>query len=44
VACRLRIDQIVMRTRGLGGIKGLLLGSVANQVVHLAKMPVSLVK
>jgi len=36
--------QIVMGTRGLGGIKGLLLGSVATQVVHLAETPITLIK
>ena len=35
---------IVMGTRGLGAIKGLVLGSVAQQVVHLAEVPVTLVK
>jgi nucleotide-binding universal stress UspA family protein len=38
------VDQIVMGTRGLGGIQGLLLGSVATQVIHLAEIPVTLVK
>ncbi len=35
---------IVMGTRGLGGVEGLLLGSVTNQVIHLAETPVTLVK
>jgi nucleotide-binding universal stress UspA family protein len=38
------IDQIVMGTRGLGGIQGLFLGSVAIQVIHLAETPVTLIK
>jgi len=38
------IDHIVMGTRGLGGIEGLLLGSVATQVIHLAKVPITLIK
>ena len=38
------VDQIVMGTRGLGGIQGLLLGSVATQVIHLAEVPVTLIK
>ena len=33
-----------MGTRGLGSIRGLLLGSVATQVLHLVDMPVTLVK
>lgn len=38
------VDQIVMGTRGLGTIPGLLLGSVAQRVVLLADCPVTLVK
>ena len=38
------VSHIVMGTRGLGGFKGLLLGSVANQVVHLAEVPITLIK
>lgn len=37
-------SQIVMGARGIGGVRGLLLGSVATQVVHLAKIPVTLIK
>ena len=37
-------DGIVMGTRGLGAVAGALLGSVAAQVVHLADVPVTLVK
>jgi nucleotide-binding universal stress UspA family protein len=37
-------DQIVMGTRGLGTVQGLLLGSVATKVIHLANVPVMLVK
>lgn len=37
-------DQIVMGTRGMGSVSNLLLGSVATKVLHLAKVPVVLVK
>jgi nucleotide-binding universal stress UspA family protein len=37
-------DQIIMGTRGLGSVGGLLLGSVAVKVLHLASVPVLLVK
>jgi nucleotide-binding universal stress UspA family protein len=37
-------DHIVMGTRGLGAIGNLLMGSVATKVVHLTKLPVTLVK
>jgi len=35
---------IVMGTRGMGAVQGLVMGSVATQVVHLAEVPVTLVK
>lgn len=38
------VGQIVMGTRGLGGVQGLLLGSVATQVIHLTEVPVTLIK
>lgn len=44
IAREIHADQIVMGTRGLGRLRGLLLGSVATQVVHLANIPVTLVK
>jgi nucleotide-binding universal stress UspA family protein len=38
------IQQIVMGTRGLGSIQGLLMGSVATKVIHLADVPTTLIK
>jgi nucleotide-binding universal stress UspA family protein len=38
------IQQIVMGTRGLGSIQGLLMGSVATKVIHLADVPITLIK
>jgi nucleotide-binding universal stress UspA family protein len=43
-ARRTRCTEIVMGTRGLGRISGLVLGSVATKVIHLATVPVTLVK
>jgi nucleotide-binding universal stress UspA family protein len=39
-----RVQHIFMGTRGLGGVRGLLLGSVATQLLHLVDVPVTLVK
>jgi nucleotide-binding universal stress UspA family protein len=33
-----------MGTRGVGGVRGLLLGSAATQVLHLTHVPVTIVK
>lgn len=37
-------DVIMMGTRGMGAVAGLALGSVATKVIHLADVPVTLVK
>ena len=44
VAREVGADHIVMGTRGLGRLGNLFLGSVATQVVRLARVPVTLVK
>lgn len=38
------VDQIIMGTRGRGALGGVLMGSVAQRVVHLATVPVLLVR
>lgn len=43
-AKKLRCHQICMGSRGLGAVTGLLLGSVASKVIHLAPCPVLLVR
>ncbi len=37
-------DQIFMGTRGMGTVSNMLLGSVATKVIHIAKVPIVLVK
>lgn len=37
-------DSIIMGTRGMGAFGNWVLGSIANQIVHLAEVPVTLVK
>lgn len=37
-------EEIVIGSRGLSGISSLLLGSVATKIIHLAEVPVLLVK
>jgi nucleotide-binding universal stress UspA family protein len=37
-------DMVVMGTRGLGPVGGIVLGSVASKVIHLVKVPVTVVK
>lgn len=43
-ARRLKCESIVMGTRGMGTIGNLFLGSVATRVIHLARIPVTLIK
>lgn len=43
-AARQGCDQIVMGTHGHGALASLFLGSVANAVVQLTRLPVTLVK
>ncbi|MEW5952263.1 MAG: universal stress protein [Bacillota bacterium] len=43
-ANELGVDQIIMGARGLGKIKGMVLGSVSQQVVKLSERPVTIIK
>lgn len=43
-ARRKNCDQIVIGTRGLSDLKGLVLGSVSHKVIHFAHCPVTLVQ
>lgn len=43
-ARRRRCNKIIMGTRGMTSLANLLLGSVATKVIHLARVPVTLVK
>jgi nucleotide-binding universal stress UspA family protein len=38
------IDLIIMGTRGLTSLKGMVLGSVSQKVIHLSDKPVMLIK
>lgn len=40
----MNFDQIVLGPRGLGTVKGILLGSVASRIIQLSKIPVLLIK
>ena len=44
IANREHCEAIVMGTRGMSGLPGIVLGSVANKVVHIVDVPVTLVK
>lgn len=44
LADELGCDHIVMGTRGLGAISGIVLGSVTRKLPHLANVPVTCVK
>ena len=46
VACATQFGctTIVMGTRGMGALEGIVMGSVAHKVVHLSPVPVTLVK
>jgi nucleotide-binding universal stress UspA family protein len=43
-ATELGCDAIVMGTRGMGRVAGFVIGSVATRVLHLAAVPVTLIK
>lgn len=37
-------DKVIMGSRGLGSVKGMLLGSVSHKVLNAAKVPVTIIK
>ena len=43
IAANCKADLIVMGTRGLGTVKGFLVGSVSRKVIHYAECPVMVV-
>lgn len=38
------VDEIVIGTRGLSNLSSMLIGSVANKIIHQATVPVTLIK
>lgn len=44
VAADRQVEQIAMGTRGMGAVSNMVLGSVAQRVLHLSHVPVLLVK
>ena len=40
----LGVDHIVMGARGLGRVKGMLLGSVSQKVINMSKIPITIIK
>ena len=44
IAGRERCEAVFMGTRGMSAIPGVVMGSVANKVVHMIDVPVTLVK
>ncbi len=43
-ADKTKCDEIVVGSRGLGSVKGVFLGSVANKVIQISTLPVVVVK
>lgn len=39
-----QIDQIIMGSRGMSALSDFVLGSIATKVIHLASVPVTLIK
>ena len=44
IAERFGCDMVIMGARGVGALRGALLGSVSNSVLHAARVPVMVVK